>query len=61
MAVFLKCHGESIKVVTAENEEGGEMRACLEEWRDVAREESARLGAKVSFCMGVVGWVRSER
>lgn len=62
MAVFLKCHGESIKVATAENEEGGPgMRACLEEWRDMAREEGARLGAKVGFCMGVVAWVRSER
>lgn len=62
MTVFLKCHGESIKVATAENEEGGRgMRACLEEWRDVAREEGARLGAKVGFCMGVVAWVRSER
>lgn len=45
-----------------ENEEwGGAMREGLEEWREVAREEGARLGAKVGFCMGVVGWVRSER
>lgn len=48
-------------MATAENEEGGGMRASLEEWRDVAREEGARLGAKVGFCLGVVGWVRSER
>lgn len=60
MAVFLKCHGDSI-IVATENEESGGMRKCLEEWREVAREEGARLGAKVGFCMGVVGWVRSER
>ena len=60
MAVFLKCHGESI-IVATENEEEGEMRACLEEWREVARGEGTRLGAKVGFCIGVLGWVRSER
>lgn len=48
--------------MATENEElGWGMRKCLEEWREVAREEGARLGAKVGFCMGVVGWVRSER
>ncbi len=61
MAVFLKCHGESIIVATENEELGWGMRKCLEEWREVAREEGARLGAKVGFCMGVVGWVRSER
>lgn len=61
MAVFLKCHGESIIVATENEEWGGGMRKCLEEWREVAREEGARLGAKVGFCIGVVGWVRSER
>lgn len=61
MAVFLKCHGESIIVATENEELGGRMRECLVEWREVAREEGARLGGKVGFCMGVVGWVRSER
>lgn len=47
--------------MATENEEEGEMRACLEEWREVARGEGTRLGAKVGFCIGVLGWVRSER
>lgn len=59
--MFLKCHGESIIAATENEELGGEMRECLQEWREVARDEGARLGAKVGFCMGVLGWVRSER
>lgn len=54
MAVFLKVHGESVIVDRG-------LREVLEEWRAVQGEEAARLAARVGFCGGVVGWVRSER
>lgn len=54
MAVFLKVHGESVIADAG-------LREVLQEWRAVQGEEAARLAARVGFCGGVVGWVRSER
>lgn len=54
LAVFLKVHGES---VVADQR----LRDVLQEWKLVQGEEAARLTARVGFCGGVAGWVRSER
>lgn len=54
MAVFLKVHAESVITDLG-------LREVLQEWRTVQGEEAARLAARVGYCGGVVGWVRSER
>lgn len=54
LAVFLKVHGESVIADPG-------LREVLREWRTVQGEEGARLAARVGFCSGVLGWLRSER
>ena len=56
MAVFLKCHGESIV-----GDEGGRLRRGLHEWRMEQGREGARVAELVGFCGGVVGFLRSAR
>lgn len=54
LAVFLKVHADTIVV-------DQRLRDVLKEWKGVQAEEAARLGARVAFCAGVAGWVRSGR
>lgn len=54
MAVFLRCHGESVQ-------ESHEVQASLQAWRIEQRREGERLGKLASFCSGVVQFLRSAR
>lgn len=54
MAVFLRLHGEDI---TSDEE----VVEALKEWREEAGRERARLGSLGSYCVGVVGFLRSAR
>ena len=57
MAVFLRCHAESI----VSGGEGGVLREALREWRAEQEREGRRVGDLVGFCGGVVGFLRSVR
>jgi len=56
MNVFLRCHGEAIV-----DDDGGEVRSALEEWREVQSREQGRLADRVGFCLGVAEFLRSGR
>ena len=56
MAVFLKCHAESII-----GDEDERLRQGLSEWRMEQGREGARVADLVGFCGGVVGFLRSAR
>lgn len=56
MAVFLRCHGESVV-----GDEGEGLRGALREWRAEQEREGRRVSDLVGFCGGVVGLLRSTR
>lgn len=58
MAVFLRVHADS--VIEDPGEPGG-LREALKGWREVQTVLAGEFNARVAFCKGVVGWLRSER
>lgn len=62
MAVFLRIHSDAI-AACSESSEGTEntLRSALSVWSRVQRTEIQRLAGLVSYCRGVVGFLRSAR
>lgn len=70
MAVFLRLHGDTIEAVTASPTDIGDDEAvnvnlplqnALSEWKVEQEREGKRLADLVSYCRGIVGFLRSAR